>query len=182
MEKNVPGEADSWALAAVDRTAKHLIRLLPEAQKSSSRKTWDPEIISRLLLCGFPDRVAQNRGDGDGRFILAQGRGARLASTSSLSRSSFIIAVNVDAGEKGEGVVHLASPLTEILIRQECAARIQTLRQIGWDKRENRIIAAVEERLGSVLLSAKPFIPSNEEAAPLSIRSYPFWSSHAFFQ
>ncbi len=165
--KEVPGEADSWALAAVDRTAKQLIRLMPKEQKSTSCKTWGPDIISRLLICAFPERVAQNRGDGDGRYILAQGRGARLASTSGLCRSPFIIAVNVDAGKKGEGVVHLASPLTEILIRQECAARIQTLRHIGWDKRENRITAAVEERLGSVLLSTKSFSPSNEEAAPL---------------
>ena len=174
--KEVPGEADSWALAAVDRTARHLIRLLPEAQKNSSGKTWGPEIISRLLLCAFPDRVAQNRGAGDGRFILAQGRGARLASTNGLCLSPFIIAVNVDAGEKGEGVVHLASSLTEILIRQECAARIQTLRRIVWDKREDRIVAAVEERLGAILLSAKPFIPTNEEAAPFlceAIRSDP---------
>ncbi len=174
--EEVPGAADSWALATVDRTAKHLIRLLPKAQKSSPGKIWDTDIISRFLLCAFPDRVAQNRGDGDGRFVLARGRGVRLASTSGLSRSPFIIAVNVDAGEKSEGVVHLASPLTEIIIRQECATRIQTLRHIGWDKKEKRIIAAVEERLGSVLLSTKPFIPSKEEAAPFiceAIRSDP---------
>jgi ATP-dependent helicase HrpB len=174
--KEMPDEADPWALGAVDRTAKHLIRLTPDAQKSSSRRIWGTEIMSRLLLCAFPDRVAQNCGDGEGRFILAQGRAARLASTSGLSRTSFIIAVNVDEREKGEGVIHLASPLTEILIRQECAARIQTMRRLGWDKRENRIIAAVEERLGSVLLSIKPFIPTSEEAAPFlceAIRSDP---------
>ena len=164
--KGVPNETDSWAVAAVDRTAKHLIRLLPKAHKNSSGETLGPDIVSRLLLCAFPDRVAQNRGDSDGSFILAQGRGARLSSTSGLSRSPFIIAVNVDAGEKSEGVIHLAAPLTQILIRRECSARIQPLRHIGWDKKEKRIIAAVEERLGSVLLATKPFIPSNEETAP----------------
>lgn len=175
-KKEVPGNADTWALSAVDRVSKHLVSLMPKAQKSLSREAVDPDMISCLLLRAFPERVAQIRGDSNGRFILAQGRGVRLPSTSGLSRSSFIIAVNVDAGDKGEGVVHLAAPLTENLIRQECAERIRILRRVEWDNRENRIIAAMEERLGAVILSTKPFIPASEEAAPFlceAIRSDP---------
>jgi ATP-dependent helicase HrpB len=174
--KDVDPKADMYALRAVERTATHLIRLMPEAQKSSDREPADAEMIARLLLCAFPDRIARRREDGGGRFVLAQGRGVRLPPMSRLGRESFIIAVSADAGEKGEGVVYLAALLTEKLIREECAERIETLRRVEWDKRENRIMAVVEERVGGVVLSSKPFIPADEEAAPFlceAIRSNP---------
>ncbi len=166
------GTVDTLALRTVDRTSKQLMRLVPGTRKETS----DPDLISRLLLCAFPDRVARQREDGNNRFVLARGRGVRLSATSGLSISPFIIVVNVDAGEKGEGFVHLAAPLTEGLIREECAGRIESLRRVEWDKKESRIIATIEERLGAVPLSAKPFNPVDEEAAPLlcaAIRSAP---------
>ena len=99
--------------------------------------------------------------------MLAQGRGVRFASKSSLSVSPFIIAVHVDAGEKSEGKVHIAEPVTEKLIRQECTGRIEEVRRVEWDRRENRIVATIEERLGAVLLSTKPFSASDDEATPI---------------
>jgi len=96
-----------------------------------------------------------------------QGRGVRLSRDSHLGKSPYIIAVNVDAGEKTEGFVHMAAPVTEELIRTECAARIETRRRVEWDREEGRIIAAREERLGELLLSSRVFTPNNEEAAPI---------------
>jgi ATP-dependent helicase HrpB len=174
--KEVPDKADIYALRAVDRTSRHLIRLMPEAQKSSAKEAADADMVARLLLSAFPDRIARRREEGGGRFVLAQGRGVRLSPLSSLSREPFIIVISIDAAKQGDGVVYLAAPLTEKLIRQECAERIETLRRIEWDKRENRIAAVVEERAGGILFSAKPFIPADEEAAPViceAIRSDP---------
>jgi ATP-dependent helicase HrpB len=94
----------------------------------------------------------------------------------SLSRSPYIIALNVDAGVKAEGIVHLAAHLEEGLIRQECGGNIETLSRVKWDKRERRIVATVEERLGAVSLSERPFNPSEEETAPVlceAVRSDP---------
>ncbi len=170
-------EADLRALRVVDRTAKQLVRLMPEARKARAGENGDPDaLVSRLLLCAFPERVARKREEGGNRFVLAQGRGVRLSAVGRLSTSLFIIAVHVDAGERGEGLVHLAAPLTEQLVREELAGRIERLRRIEWDKREGRVITTLEERLGAVLLSAKPFTPSDEETAPLiceAIRSAP---------
>ena len=135
--------------------------------KFSTENTVNEEMISRLLLCAFPDRVAKLREEGKGRFLLSQGRGVRLSPLSSLIKSPFIIAVNVDAGDKAEGFVHLAAPLDEEIIRQECSGQIKTLRRIEWDKRDSRIVATVEERLGFVVLSTKPFNPLDEEVVPL---------------
>jgi ATP-dependent helicase HrpB len=160
----------------VDRTAQQLVRLMQGAGRTPDKGLHTSDAVSRLLLSAFPERIGKRREDSDGRFVLSQGRGVRLPHTSGLSRSQFIIAVNVDAGEKGEGIVHSAADLTEELIRQECAGHIDKVRRVEWDKRESRIISTLEERLGAVLLSSKPFQPADEETAPLlceAIRSNP---------
>ncbi|HEX8947429.1 MAG TPA: ATP-dependent helicase HrpB [Dissulfurispiraceae bacterium] len=159
--------ADPWALRTVDRTAKQLMRLMPGKGRNTAKEEDDPDTVSRLLLSAFPDRVAKRREGDDNRFVLAQGRGVRLAQGSSLGRSPFLVAVAADAGEREEGIVHLAAPLTGELIRRECAERIEAFRRVEWDRRENRIIATVEERLGAVLLSSRPFSPGDSEAFPL---------------
>jgi ATP-dependent helicase HrpB len=90
--------------------------------------------------------------------------------------SLYLIAVNVDAGEKAEGIIHMAAPVTEELIRSECAGTIETIRRVEWDRKEGRIAAAEEERLEGLILSARPFTPSDEEAAPIlcdAIRANP---------
>jgi ATP-dependent helicase HrpB len=165
--RGAPDNSDPWALRAVDRISGQLSGLMRAAPKAFGQERPDPDTISRLLLSAFPDRVAQLREDGDGHFVLSQGRGARLPATAGLSRSPYIVAVNVDAGEKAEGIVHLASPISEELMRGELRGRIETLRSVGWDRRTEKIVATVQERIGAVVLSSKPFSPSDEEALPI---------------
>jgi ATP-dependent helicase HrpB len=91
----------------------------------------------------------------------------RLSPDSHLVSNAYLIAVTVDAGEMAEGSIHVAAPVTEELVRSECSARIEIVRSVEWDPKEGRIIAATEERLGALLLSQRPFTPTNEEAAPI---------------
>ncbi len=165
--KKVPDTADLWALRAVDRTSKQLLRLLSGADKVVDKEVSDPDMIPLLLLSAFPDCVAKGREEADGSFVLMQGRGARLSAESSLARSPYIVAVNLDAGDSAEGRVHIAASVSEALIRQECSRGIKTLRRIEWSRREKKVIAAAEESLGAILLSEKPFSPTEEEVLPI---------------
>ncbi len=175
-EKDVPGNADSSALRAVERTATQLMRMLQETQATAGSHRADGGMISRLLLSAYPDRICKRREEGGGRFVHVQGRGVRLSLDSHLGTSPYILALNVDAGEKSEGFVHIAAAVTEELIRDECAKNISTVRKVAWDRKEARITAAVEERIDTLLLSKRPFTPGDEEAAPIlceQIRSNP---------
>jgi ATP-dependent helicase HrpB len=168
--------ANPQALRTVERTAKQLLSLVPVKPGAADAVQGENEMISRLLLCAFPDRIGKRREEGGGRFILVQGRGVRLSPDSGLGTNPYIIAVNLDAGGKTEGFVHVAAPVTEELIRSECARSIETVRRVEWDNRSGRIAAALEERLGSLLLSLRPFKPSDEETAPIlceAIRAMP---------
>jgi len=167
---------DRAALNAVDRVAKQLQRLLQEDRKNPSLAVADPDTLSRLLLAAYPDRVAQRREGGGRVYVLSQGRGVRLSMDSHLVNDLFIVAVQVDAGMKAEGIVHLAAPVTETVVRSECADRIRSVRRVEWDRSQGRIAAAIEERLDTMLLSSRPFKASDEEAAPIlcdAIRTTP---------
>jgi len=159
--------ADASAMKAVERTSRQLLRLLPKAAQDADDDKADHGVIARLLLAAYPDRICKRRDEGGRVFIHVQGRGVRLSSNSSLVSSPYIVAVAVDAGEKAEGFVHLAAPVKEELIRSECSRNIKKHRRVEWDRKEGRIVAALEERLGALLLSSRPFVPSDEEAGPI---------------
>ncbi len=166
--------ADPWALRNADRIAQHLGRLVHGPRGISTTEEPDEDVISTLLLAAYPDRIAQLRGEG--RFVLVSGRGVRLPSTGGPRESPYIVAVSADIGEGGDGVVHIAAPVSADNIRRECAGRIGTLKQVRVDKKEKRIIATIEEHLGAVTLSSKNFDPGDDEATPLlcdAIRSDP---------
>ncbi len=165
--KDPGGAADPSALRAVERTARQLLRLLPEGRPEGLDNAVDHDAVSRLLLSAFPDRICKRREEGGGRFVHMQGRGVRLSPDSHLGGSPYIVAVAVDAGDKTEGFVHIAAPVTEELVRGESGPRIEMVRRVEWDWKEKRIAAAVEERLGALLLSKRPFVPTDEETAPI---------------
>ena len=167
QDKKRSRPAEQWTLRNADMTSKQLGRLLQADRKTMPKDIADHDMTSRLLLRAYPDRVAMRREGSEDRFVLALGRGVRLSRKNNIRDSRFIIAVNVDSGEKGEGLVHLAEPVTEDLVRQECRESIRTVKRIEWDRRELKIIAAMEERLGALLLSSRPFNPTDDEAVPI---------------
>ncbi len=166
-KRETAGNVDIAALRTVERTASQLLRMMPNTPGSSAPGAVASELVSRLLLSAYPDRICKRRDEGGGRFVHAQGRGVRLSLNSHLGSSPYLLALNVDAGEKTEGFVHIAAPVTEELIRSECGKNITTVRKVEWDRKEARISAAVEERFETLLLSKRAFAPSDEEAAPI---------------
>ncbi len=164
-DKRPSGNADPWALRAVEATAQQLRRLVGKTREDAGGAVTG--MIPRLLLFAFPDRIAKRREDDAGRYVLRQGRGVRLSARILPAGSSFIIAPVVDKGEKAEGTVHMAEPLTEELIREALGDQIETRRCVVWDKPEGHIVATLEERLGTIILSAKPVKPQEEEVVLL---------------
>ncbi len=165
-EKQAPAGTDPYALRAVERVAQQLRDLVDTAAGGAVRKSDDPD-ISSLLLRAYPDRIAKRRDEGGGRYLLAQGRGVRLPRGSGLAASPFLVAVHLDGGEKAEGTIHMAEPVTEETIRREMSAHIETQRQVEWDKQEGRILSFLAERLGALTLSTKPLPAPDEEAIPI---------------
>jgi ATP-dependent helicase HrpB len=164
----LPGEVDLRAVERVARVAEALFRVIRSKTEKEPEK--DPTLLPRLLINAYPDRVARKREEGGGRFLLARGQGVRINDQDPLAAGPFLIAAQVEGGQKGEARVHLAEPISETLIRQELEGRMEEVRRVAWDRQEGRIVSVLEERLGALLFTVKPLIPSEEETAQLICR------------
>jgi ATP-dependent helicase HrpB len=156
---------DLSALKNVERVARQLERYMAI---TAADKDWvcDDERIARLLLAAYPDRLAKHRGNDGGGYLLASGRGARISERSAVRSADYIIALALDAGNQAEAIIHLASEISETVIREERSKHILCETMVNWDDREGRVIARRLERLGSIQLSAETVIPSATQTVP----------------
>jgi ATP-dependent helicase HrpB len=162
MNKDIDPNADKGAIRSVLRTAKQLLAMI---KYGNEPEHVNAENISRLLLSAYPDRLGKQRQAGSDRYLLANGRGAKLSPKSAVRNRPYIVAVNVDAGDAGEGIIHLASSVSGEMIRQVYGRRIELRSAVSWDQKEGRVIATQEERFGAIALSTMPFTASDAEAA-----------------
>ncbi|MDR3581084.1 MAG: ATP-dependent helicase HrpB [Oryzomonas sp.] len=162
--------ADAAGLKAVERVARQLERLVAPSTGGDGGGDED-EATARLLLAAYPDRLARRRGDEEGCYLLASGRGARLSPRSVARKAEFIVAVDVDGGGQGEGIIRLASEVGQGLIHQECAGLIVRRGEIAWSEREKRAVAVKEERIGAIRLSSSTYTPTSEELCPVILEA-----------
>jgi len=155
------------AARAVERSAAQLLRSIKEGDGERLPSTLRADDAARLLLAAYPDRVARQREEGSDGYLLANGRGARLSRKSGVRNHACILAIQVDAGEKGEGLIHQACSLTPELVRSACKEQIVTERRVVWDSGQERLMAWEEEVLGAVYLSRRQVVPSDDESIPL---------------
>jgi ATP-dependent helicase HrpB len=138
-------------------------RAVNQARRSSER--WQRELARGrldsvdlddctgvLLGWAYPDRIGRARGDG-GRYLLANGRGARFGEPQGLAKADFIVAAELDGAER-EARIFLAAPVRLADLEKYFAAQILDHAAIVWDEREQAIRARRERRLGAVLLES----------------------------
>ena len=94
------GRVQAAAVRAVERSAAQLLRLMGDGAGEIHEATLRPDDAARLLLAAYPDRVARQREEGSDRYLLANGRGVRLSRKSGVRNRAFLLALQVDAGEK----------------------------------------------------------------------------------
>jgi ATP-dependent helicase HrpB len=72
-------------------------------EEVSARSRQREQSFLRAIFAGYPDRVARRRERGSPRFLLASGHGAVLGRESGVLDAEFIVAIDVQAGKRGEG-------------------------------------------------------------------------------
>lgn len=164
------GIADTAALKSLERVSRQLQRTVSVRRQKSSSYV-DANIVSLLLLAAYPDRVALRRETDEMRYLLANGSGACLASRGSVSNSPLLVAFSVNSGGQGEGVIHLAAPLSEEMLRSELGQLVIRRECIAWDSREERILAVREECFGALRLSSTAFAPNPDAQLPVLIEA-----------
>jgi ATP-dependent helicase HrpB len=145
-----PGiRVDERALAQAKRTAGNWRRDFAGQQRDRA----DPHQAAGVLLAwGYPDRIGRARGE-SGRYLLANGRGARFGEPQALSKSELIVAAELDGAER-EARIFLAAPITAELLDEYFSPLITESAEIRWDEREGAVLARRERRLGALLLDS----------------------------
>lgn len=114
-----------------------------------------------VLAFAYPDRIAQRRPDG--RFLLANGRGAILTGAQPLAGEDFLCVADVD--DKGaESRIFLAAPVKLADLRRHFAAKICQETSITWDRESKRLRARQMEKLDVLVLSERMLAEPDPQA------------------
>lgn len=108
-----------------------------------------------MAALAYPDRIGQRRKGDQPRYVLSGGKGAVLAEGDALAAEPLLIATDLD-GDPREPRIRMGLAVTEAEIRALYADRIQTVEAVDWSRRDARVTARRQERLGALVLSDRP--------------------------
>lgn len=144
------------AVARVRDEARRLRRTVPEKPRLG---------LGVMAALAYPDRVALRR-DGDaGRYVLAGGKGARLAPADPLAKARLLVATDLD-GDPVEARIRQAAALSEAELREIFADAIGWRKVCEWSRREGRVLAREQEVFGALVLQDRSWrdVPPDLEA------------------
>jgi ATP-dependent helicase HrpB len=147
---------DRGALARIRRAAGQYRRRLGIGDIAG---TAEP---GRLIAAGFPDRIAQRRGE-PGSFRMAGGGGAKLALADPLARAPLLAVASLDM--KGAARIRLAAPLDPGDLPEVLAARVTETVESGLDPVTGSVLARRRRRLGSLVLEDRTVAADPAETA-----------------
>ncbi|KMK67938.1 ATP-dependent helicase HrpB [Puniceibacterium sp. IMCC21224] len=99
----------------------------------------------------YPDRIGLRRKGDEPRYQLTGGKGAMLASDDTLAAARLIVVTDTD-GNPREARIRQAIQTSEAALRALFADRIHWEDVCAWSKRERRVLARQQERLGAIAL------------------------------
>ena len=154
------GLADPTACVRVEQAVRRwrqLLRVGPGSETPPAAET-----VGLLLALAYPDRVGRRREGGADRYLLANGRGARLLAGDPLLGRDWLAVAHLDAGV-GEGRIWLAAPVAPADLETHLAARLRTVAEVNWDERQAAVVARRERRLGALILDSAPLTDADPE-------------------
>lgn len=163
---------DPRAVEAVRRARDQLLRLARRVDRAEARE----EDLLRIVLEGFPDRVARRRSERGSEILLASGQTATLAEESVVREAPFLVAVEAEESPADRRTrVRLASAIeVEWLLERE---EIEEEDALVWNEERGRVERQERIRYGSLVLHESRRIPppSAEVAALLAREALRAW-------
>lgn len=147
------GDVSRSALAAIDAAAKQWRRRL---RLENAAPTDAPaHLLGDLLLHAFPDRIASQHAGDPRRYLLANGRMARLFDDSALYGEPWLVASELRFEAK-DALILRGAPLDEARLRRDFPERFRDVDTVRWDPARRALVALRESRYDGIVLSSRP--------------------------
>jgi ATP-dependent helicase HrpB len=148
----VPHDANRGGLAAIDAASKQWRRRLRcEAAPPASVEAHQ---LGDLLAHAFPDRIAARHPTDPLRYLLANGRSARLFDPSDLRGEPWLVAVELRY-EARDALLLRAAPVDENRLRRDFADRFKQEDVVRWDAEKRALVARRETRFDRIVLDSR---------------------------
>ncbi|WP_434619293.1 ATP-dependent helicase HrpB [Tabrizicola sp. M-4] len=151
-----PPQAHRPTIDRIRDEAKRLARAIPDGER-------DDLSPAQMAALAYPDRIGLRRKGDAPRWVLSGGKGAAMASGLPLSGARLIVATDLD-GDPREAQVRQAVAISEAELRALFAPRIRWQDLCEWSRREGRVLARRQERLGALVLDDRTWPDAPEEA------------------
>ena len=153
---------DRAARQRVQRNAAQFQQLAAGPRTAAAARS--PVSPGMLLALAFPDRIGRRRGEGSGRYLLANGRGAAFPAATGLGAQEFLVAVELDDRDR-EARIDLAAPLERSELEQLLGGQFVTSEAVEWDARSAAVLAQRTTRFGALLIDDRPLAAVPPELA-----------------
>jgi ATP-dependent helicase HrpB len=134
---------------------------------------------SRLLLAGYPDRVARRRtgtrtdphGRGLAVFHLRSGGEVTTSEVDDLSRAEWLVVADLDLGPAGRpGSVHLASAIDARTVLDALGESVEQVDEVRWDDERGDLVARRRRLLGAITVADDPLQDPDPEGVARAVR------------
>ncbi|WP_140725206.1 ATP-dependent helicase HrpB [Pseudomonas sp. Hp2] len=148
-----PHDASRSALAAIDAAARQWRRRL--RCEATPPGEIDAHELGDLLAHAFPDRIAARHPADPLRYLLANGRSARLFDTSDLRGEPWLVASELRY-EARDALLLRAAPVDEARLRRDFAERFVQQDVVRWDADKRALVARRESSFDRIVLDSRP--------------------------
>ncbi len=146
---------DPAAARRVIRSAQSLCRRLKTPPDGPPPEYAPNNALGRLLAWAYPDRIAQRRAGGKGRFLLTNGRGAHLDPREPLATRDYLVAAELD-GNRRDARIFLAASYDRDALREQFGAQLKWQAGVDWSREYRRVVAERRCCLGALVVQTEP--------------------------
>ena len=151
-----PPDAHRATIDRIRAEAKRLAAAVPAGEQAGLS-------VAQMAALAYPDRIGLRRKGDAPRWVLSGGKGAAMDAGTALSGARLIVATDLD-GDPREAKVRQGVAVTEAEVRALFADRIHWQDVCEWSRREGRVLARRQERLGALVLDDRAWPDAPPEA------------------
>ena len=160
---------------------KRLDSSRPNVRDSKPKTRWshldDDDLALRLLMLGYPDRLARRRRPGQLTARMIGGRGVQLAPFSAVERSEFFVCLDAmepmpSSASKTDPMISIASRIELDWIKESFSAFITETTRVVFDQETESCLAETGQALRDLPLGEPRLSrPSADDAHPVLVKA-----------